>query len=467
MINLLFPILSFPYASRILGPYGIGKVQFITSFAQYFALIAALGIPVYGIREIARSRGNKKELSKTFMELVIIFMASSIFIGIIYLFIAFNIDSLKVDFHFHIYASFVVFLAFSSIDWFYAGIEEFRTIAIRSTIVKVLALFLLYFFVNNKNDLFLYFILTLFTLLGNNIINIFSVWRKIEFTLQNLNFKQHVRPLVLIFGTTLASSMYTLFDVIILGFLSDEKAVGYYTSGVKLSKVSIPFVISLGAVLIPTITTYLKEKKITEFLDVIEKSYSFLIFLSVPIGIGFLILAKEFILVFSGPQFVASIVPMQIMAFLPFFIGLGYLFGIQILIPAKMDKQLLISVVFGMIISILLNLILVPIYQEKGSSIANLASEIVVTSCYYFFVKDRFNLKLSGTLILQAFCSSIIFLPVYLLFKLVFEGNFLNILISSVMVGGISYCVIQFFFFKNQVITEIFDTVLKRNKNEF
>jgi O-antigen/teichoic acid export membrane protein len=462
VVNLVFPILSFPYASRILGPAGIGKVQFITSFAQYFALFASLGIPVYGIREIARARGDKLQVSKTFTELMTIFLVTSLIMGIAYLVFAFNLEGLKMDLQYHLYASMIVFLGFSSIDWFYAGIEEFKVIAIRSTIIKLMALIALYAFVKTTSDLFIYFIITIFSILANNIINIFSVWKKVDLVIRDLDFKRHKRPLLLIFGTTIASSMYTLFDVILLRFLSSEEAVGYYTSGVKLAKVTIPFVVSMGVVLVPKITTYLHEKNFTEFNSIIVKSYSFIILIAVPTGFGFLLLAKEFILVFSGPAFSDAILSMEILSFLPLFIGIGYLLGIQILIPSGNDKGLFISVVAGMCTSLLLNFLLVPRYHQEGAAIANLLSEIAVSASYFYFVKKNIPVHLPISYLGRAILSSLVFIPVVFLFRYLFPENYYLILLGSVGCSAALYGMIQLFVFKNALVLEIVNSILRK-----
>jgi O-antigen/teichoic acid export membrane protein len=462
LINLLFPIISFPYASRILGPYGIGKVQFIVTFAQYFALIAALGIPVYGIREIAKVRHDPDRLSQTFSELMVIYLASSFVLGSCYLLIIYLIPGFAQDRLFYLTASMIVFIGFSTIDWFYAGIEEFKIIAIRSTVIKVIAIILLFVFVKTPNDLFLYLLITLSTLLGNNLINIVAIWKKVKLVTKGLNLKIHRRPLLLVFSTTLASSMYTLFDVLMLGFLADEKAVGFYTAGVKITKVCIPLVTSLGIVLMPKIAAKIHNKSMDEFFSLIAKSYAFVVLISVPIGFGLYLLSREFILLFSGPQFLDSVGSMQILSVLPFIIGMGYLLGIQILTTSSKDKEMLICVCFGMAASLLLNVLLIPHYRQEGASVANVLSEVVVTCCYYYFVKIHYNIKFQLKPMLQALLSSLIFIPVVLLFRqLLPEAHFL-ILLLSVGTNVLLYLVIQSFVFKNELILEIYGEVMQR-----
>ncbi len=464
VVNLLFPILSFPYAARIIGPLGIGKVQFITSFAQYFALIAALGIPIYGIREIAKVKNDPIQLSRTFTELLIVTFISSFISGFLYIIIVFSLNNFKNDILYYTYASLIVFLNFSSIDWFYAGIEKFKTIALRSAMVKLLALICLFIFVHSKEHLFIYFLISIFTIIGNNLINIVSVCVKAPFNTKELNFKKHQTPMLLIFATMLATSMYTILDVVILGFLSDEKSVGYYTAGVKLIKITIPFVTSLGAVLMAKITAHLQDENLDGFYKIIAKSYSFLVLLSVPIGLGFLLLSKEFIVVFSGSQFLPSIQSMQILAFLPLLIGIGHLFSIQMLIPAKMDKELFISVLLGMVTSLFFNFLLIPNFKQNGASIANLISEAVVTCSYYYFIRKKFVINFGFKYFFRCILSALVFIPIVYGCKFIFNNN-LYILLSSVFIGAISYLAVQYYLFKNEVITEILAFPLIKIKN--
>ncbi|EOR94021.1 Membrane protein involved in the export of O-antigen, teichoic acid lipoteichoic acid [Arcticibacter svalbardensis MN12-7] len=463
-INLLFPIISFPYASRILGPYGIGKTQFILTFAQYFALIAALGIPVYGIREIAKVKNSPDALSKTFSELFIIYFCSSAILGLCYLIIVSNFPTLKNDHSLYVSASLIVFIGFSSIDWFYAGIQEFKIIAIRSTIIKVLSLICLFIFVKSRDDLFIFFLISLGTLLGNNIINSVAVWKRVKLITKGLNFIIHRRPLLLVFGTTLASSMYTLFDVLILGFLADENAVGYYVAGVKLVKVSIPIVTSMGIVLMPKIVSQLHQKSISEFYVLIRKSYEFVVFLSIPICFGLFLLAKEFILLFSGQEFLVATNSMKILSSLPFIIGMGYLLGIQILTTSSHDKQMLFCVCSGMVASLLFNVVLIPHFKQDGAAAANVLSEVIVTAGYYYFVRKQYDLDLKVRPIVCALLSSLIFIPVVYFTRIFFYERDVFILLVSIPVNFLFYSFFQHYVFKNIIIEEGLNVIKQKLK---
>jgi O-antigen/teichoic acid export membrane protein len=189
--NILFPVISFPYAAKILGPVGIGKVQFILSFSQYFALVAALGIPIYGVRIISQSAHNNKLCTKALGELLYIHVMCSVAITAVYLSLLFLFHFLSTISRLYILSGLIILMGFTSIDWYFTGIENFKLIAIRSVAIKVIALISLYVFVKTRADYNIYLI-SLFAILGNNGINIFCK-KLVKLTYKGT--KQHLKPL--------------------------------------------------------------------------------------------------------------------------------------------------------------------------------------------------------------------------------------------------------------------------------
>jgi O-antigen/teichoic acid export membrane protein len=470
--NILFPIISFPYVSKILGPIGVGKVQFITTFASYFALVAALGIPIYGIREIAKYKSSPEKLSKVFSELVIINFITSLFLSVIYIAIILFLPYFNGDKNLYLWALTLVILGFSSIDWFYAGMEEFKTVAVRSVLVRIVSLVLMFLLIKKDTDYNMYLMILIFIILANNFINIIMLSRRVTFTYKNLSLQRHLRSLFLIFGTTIATSMYTMLDTVLLGFLSDNKSVGLYSAAVKLSKIAIPIVTSFGVILIPKIAKNLADKNTSEVQSLLNKSFSFIAFFSIPLGFGLAILAPELILAFSSKKFIDSTFSMQILSVLPFLIGFGNFFGFQILIPAGKDKELLFSVIGGVIIGLLLNFLLVPQLKQLGAAIANVASELVVTFLCMYFVKKHYNYKFHIKPIYSAVFCSLLFIPIIYLLRAFHLNQYILIFLSA-SVCGISYFFTQKTLFKNTLVTDTIQPFLlsklpfynKRNNN--
>ncbi len=452
--NILFPILSFPYAAHVLGPEGIGKAQFVFTFAQYFAVFAALGIPTYGLTEIARKRDDPAGRSAVFSELTVIYFLSSLVLVLIYFGVISYVPFFSGDRGLYLAGGLFVFLSFSSIDWLYSGLEEFKVIALRSIAIKVISLILLFILVREDTDYHYYLYIMMFSYLGNNLLSFLLVKSRVKVLLKGLNLRRHLKPLWLIFAATLASSMYTLMDTVLIGFLSDEKAVGLYTAAVKLVKIALPVITSMGVILIPRITKAFSGNDLEAAQGFIDQTSQFVSFFAIPVGAGLVILAPEFIHVFSGDKFLPAVFSMQILALLPLIIGFGHLFLLLILIPAGRNREMLYAVLGGMISGLVLNFLLVPHLREVGASVANVTSEIIVTGLYLYFIRRHFSFRFHWSLLLKASVCVLPFLPIVWLVRSI-EMNSYIALFVSICSCSMLYFILQWTFFKSRVVEDM------------
>lgn len=461
--NIIFPIISFPYASNILGPYGIGKVQFVNSFLQYFVFLASLGIPIYGIRIIAKEKENFIKLKKIFSDLLIINVISTFFFFFLFLLIIFFVPSLYIDIEFYLVGSVLLIVSFCNVDWFFSGIERFQYIAIRSIIVKILFLFILYFVVSNKDDVVPYLWVTIGATVVNNLWNIFSA--RSFFTLKYfflVDLKEHIKPLLLIFSSVIAASVYSSLDVLILGFLKGFNDVGFYTAGAKIIRMCIPFLTAMSLVLMPQITQSFSNKNFERVNFLIAESFKFIIILGVPSVIGLIVLAPEIIYVFSGSQFLPAIISMQLMAPVVLIIGLSTVFSIQILSPAAKYEQGTITVFCGLGVSLVLNFILIPEYGYIGATISNLFSEFAVMCVYGYFASKIINLSFEFKLFFQCIFTSIFFIPLKYLIKSYISSEELLVLIIGILFSAIWYLLFTIFVFKNEFVKRHFLNILNK-----
>lgn len=453
--------MSFSYASRIIGPEGYGKVQFIVGFAQYFIIFAAFGIPILGVREIAKVKHDKQRLNKLFSELFILNIITSLVIASIYLGVIFSFDWFTEDINLYIIAGLFLLFSFSILEWFFTGMEQMHYLSIRSIIVKSIALIVLITFVKTEKDLITYFLIVIFSLIGNNLWNVIRLHKLVSIQFKNLNLKQHIPVLFTLFGTSLSISIYTVVDTILLGFLADEAAVGYYTASVRINKIMIPLIIALGTVLIPRITQALQQNNNRAIEQLSNQSLAFISILGIPIAFGLFLFAEEFLLSFSGDKFIMAATTMKIIAPLIILIGLGHLFGFQLLIPAGLQKKYFTATVWGMLASIILNVILIPLIKDKGTAIATLSGEIIVTSISFYFVMTKIKVKLNGKLILHSFLVSTLFIPIAYVLKTEMNHPIL-ILGTGIISCTIVYFFIQIFILKNPYIKDILQLIMQR-----
>ena len=449
--NIIFPIISFPYAARVLGPEGIGKVQFIFSYAQYFALFAALGIPIYGVKEIAKHHESEHKIKSIFLSLSSIFFIASAVATLLYVLSVLYIPYFSEHRTMYLIAGTLVLLSFTYTDWYYAGKADFKTIALRSIIVKAVSLILLYLWVKTPNDLYQYLVVLIFTILGNQVYSFLVIYYTHTKHTYEFELKRHIKPLLYIFGATAASSIYTIWDTLLLGFLANPMAVGFYTASIKFIKLLLPFVTSVGTVFIPIISHKFAENKIDDIKKILVHSFYFLVLLTVPMAFGTYLLAPEIMRIFSGEAFNKSILPMQILSVLPLLVGFGHFFAFQILIPAEKNKQVFIAMLAGLLISAVLNFSLAPFYQEKGAAIATIVTEIGVTLIYFYYTNSVFKFKYPWPFLGQSIIASITFIPLVLGVKMM-TGNIYLIAVLSVVGCSILYIMMQLYVFKNKFL---------------
>lgn len=398
MVVILFPLITFPYASKVLGPEGIGVTNFAESLCRYFMLFATLGIPIYAVREISKINKDKDKISKLFFEILLINIITSVFVVTIYLFIISFFDKF-VNYHeLYLLGAFYIFINAFSIEWFYNGLSEFKFLAVRTVVVRLISLVCLFLFVRTKDDVIVFFSLNVLVLLINNLLNIYYLKEKIYFTFQIINITRHLNPLIIIFLSSLAISLYSLLDTIILGFLKEDYYVGLYSLASKINKIPTTFILAVGAVFLPKLVSAYQNNDKRNFDELVQKSMQFIVIFSVPICFFIFVTSKVLIALLSNDSFRDANLSLEILTPLTLLIGFSYFFGMQVLLTVGEDKKLLLSVIIGTILSVVLNFILIPVYADRGAAIANLVCEIFITGLTGYFaskyVKLNYVLKL-------------------------------------------------------------------------
>lgn len=381
ILNIVFPLITFPYVARVLLAEGIGKVNFSLSVIEYFILISQAGIPTYAIRECAKYRDDKEKLTKTVQEILLINTILVIISYLLFLITIFTLQKLHNYKTLLFIASINIFATNLGIEWFYQAIEEYRFITIRSFVVKMFSLFLVFIFIKKQNDFFIYAIITVLSLFLSSLYNFIHLRKYISiFTkYKNYNIKKHFKPIGIMFGTALSISIYVNLDKVMLGLISGDRSVGLYTASNRIIRIILSIVTSLGTVLLPRMSYYVKNNKDDEINTLIKKSIDFILLISIPSVIGIIMLAKPIILLFVGNDYIESVLTIKILSPIIIAIALSNLIGIQILVSQGKEKMTLFSTIIGAIINFLLNLILIPKFQQNGAAIATLIAEVCVT----------------------------------------------------------------------------------------
>ncbi len=430
VLNILFPLVTSLYISRIFGPEGIGKVGFANSFAGYFIMLAGLGIPVYGIKAIAARRDKQDELNRTFSGLFFLNAFAAVLSMILYLSCFIFVEKMRAEALLFIVVGVSIILNAFSIDWFYQGIENYRYITIRSLIIKAASLILIFLAVRYPGDYVIYAGITVIALSGANIWNMIKVGGYVKIQWKNMEVREHIKPVLILFLAAAIGSIYNILDTVILGFLANYKSVGFYNADRKLTSFTIAFVTSLGAVLIPRLSYYIKNGKKSEYRSLAEKSVNFIYFLSLPLLTGIIGLAPEILNVYGGKKFVEGALSLQLIAPIILITSLDAFVGFQVLIPNNLEKSMTIANVFGAVTNLLINFFFIPYFQQNASSAAIFISETVVLAVQIFLGRKFIQFRMFGINSLNYLAGAVLTgLCIYLI-KLFFKNAFLVVGLS-------------------------------------
>lgn len=459
MSSFIFPLITFPYVSRILLPEGTGKVSFAISLISYFLMFAQLGIPTYGIRACAQVRDDRKELTRIAQELLIInLIMSAISYVILFLAIAF-VPRLQGDKTLYVIVSFTIILTTIGMEWLYKALEQYTYITIRSVIFKFVALVAMFLLIHEKSDYIVYGGISILAASASNVFNFINVHKYIDLKpVGNYNLRQHLKPIVTFFAMSCAVTIYTNLDTVMLGFMKTDADVGYYNAAVKIKNILVSIVTSLGAVLLPRASYYIENGLIDEFKRITKKALSFVFLIASPLMLYFIFYAKEGIFFLSGSAYEGSILPMQIIMPTLLFIGITNILGIQMLVPLGKEKVVLYSEIAGAIVDVIINALLIPRFASAGAAIGTLVAEFVVLVVQYIALKDDVTETLKQIHYGRITIALVLGTVASLWVKMLGLGSFLTLVISAVLFFGVYgvYLLVR----KEEMIVEIWNMVV-------
>ncbi len=461
--GFLFPMITFPYVSRVIMADGIGQVQFYTSIINYVVLLTSLGIPLYATREIARVRDNILDLSRTTTEIILLNLILNIVGYAVIFFMCFTIEKVMQDIPLFLLLSTSVILTTIGCPWFFSGIEDFKYITLRGLAIKTLCLIFLFIFVHDKDDLMLYAAYTVFGSVGNNILNFFRLRKYIRIDsikLRELKIWRHLKPAFAIFIFNIVTSIYVNLDKVMVGFLKDNESVGYYTAATTISHILLTAVTSLGVVMLPRLSNLVKQGDMESFNRLAKKSYNFIVSMSLPICGGLIVLAPSLIRIFSGDGFVPAITTLQIISPIIIAIGISNLIGLQILYPLGKIKIVTISTLVGAIINFSLNLLLIPKLAQNGAAIATISAEVCVTLSQIIIARKFIPFRVVDKQVFNCLLTTIFMVIICILFMNLGYSDVIN-LVTVPIIGALFYGLMMIFT-KNPLAIEVLQMVTKK-----
>ena len=388
--QMLFPLITFPYVCRVIEADGVGQVNFFQSIISYISLFTCLGIPMYAIREIARDRNDVVKMNRTATEILLLHSMITLVGYLIVAILCLTVPQIQVNILLFLILSLTIFFTAIGCEWFYQGIEDFKYITIRGLIIKTISVILLFIFVRSKADLLYYGCYMVLGVLGGNIFNFFRLRKYIHrenIIFSELHIKRHIKPVLKVFSFSIVTSIYLQLNTVLLGFLKNALAVGYFTAATKTMQMLLQMSACLGSVMMPRASHLLAENKEAEFNSMIQKSYDFTLAIAMPMTVALIFCAPSLITTLCGVKFEESILPSQIIAPIILMVAISNVFGIQVLFPKGKINIITLCCGIGAIVDLILNLCLIPFFSYVGTSIAYLGAEVATTVSMYFIGK--------------------------------------------------------------------------------
>lgn len=389
VLNIIFPLITFPYVSRVLSVEGIGKYNFSNSYVSYFVLLAGLGVGTYAVREGAKYRDNKENISKFASEVFTINIVST-FLSYILLFLSLLIFvNLRDYISCILIFSIQIFFTTLGTEWIYSIYEDYSFITLRSVIFQILSIILLFIFVKNSSDYLNYAIITVFSAVGANLINFMFARKKCRIKIiTRFNWKRHLIPILIIFASNIAITIYVNSDITILGLLKNNYIVGIYSVSTKIYSMIKTLLSSILMVTIPRLAMLYGKGKIREYKDILSLVINNLIIFVFPAMIGLFMLSANVVEIISSKKYISATSSLRILCIGLIFSVVASFFSGCILIPIKREKDVLKGSIVSALINILLNFILIPVLDENAAALSTVIAELTIMIMNMYFAKE-------------------------------------------------------------------------------
>lgn len=459
--SLIFPLITFPYISRILGVENLGAYNFSTSVISYFTLIAGLGITTYAIREGARYREDNKKLSGFSSEVFTINVISTILAYILMFICIFLFDELRKYVSVILILSVAIMFTTLGCEWVYNIYEDFKYITIRSIIFQFISLILLFVFVKDSNDLLAYSIITVIASSGANIVNIIARKKYLKIGLVfNKNIKKHLVPIFILFANSVATTIYINSDMTILGIISGDYYTGLYSVATKVYTIIKTLLGAIIVVSIPHLVALIGKKDLTEYKNTSKGILNVLLSFCVPTMIGIFCISKYIILLLSGEDYILATSSLQILSFALLFSIISWYYTSCVLIPFRKEKIVLAATTCSAIANVVLNIILVPKFNINASAFTTLLAELISAVICYIYGRKYTQYRPPLNIIMSILIGSVgIYICCYIVAQLF--SSVLLVITLSIIFSAVIYVLILVLF-KNPTIATLINLIKQK-----
>lgn len=438
----LFPLITFPYASRVLHVTNIGIYNFCASVISYFTMLAGLGVNTYAIREGARYRDNKAKMSDFASDVFSINMVSTILsyiaLGICVLALPGLYDKVQVI------GVLSIPILFTTVgcEWLFYIYENFGYITFRSIAFQIVSVILMFAWVKDESDLMQYAAVTVVASAGANVINAISKRKycRVRFVLKK-SMAKHLMPILVLFVNSIAMTIYINSDVTMLSVFAGDYETGLYSVSTKVYTMVKTLLGALIVVSIPRLSACLGKGEVQKFSEMANKIWNALIVILIPAITGLFLLSRNVILILSGDEYVQATLSLQILSIALLFSIFSWFYTSCILIPNKQENCVLLATVIAAVGNVVLNVFLIPVWQQNAAALTTGLSELTsALICFWFgrkYFRSNVRIKDAGSVL--AGCIGIAGVCIFVLHSVdsLIGSTILAVVLSVLVYGAI------------------------------
>lgn len=459
ILNLFFPLVTSVYVARVLMPEGVGKVAYAQSIVAYFVTFASLGLPNYGLREIARVKDDQEKKNKLFTELLVVNGISTTLSLVGFIIFLCVIPSMRGQFPLFIACGFLIFFNYFNIDWFYQGQEEYVYIICRSIVIKVLSIIALFLLVKQQSDYVLYAFISSMALGGNYILNVIHSRKYVNLTFRGIDIQPHLKPIVVMAAGVLLASIYSKIDATMLGAMAGDRATGLYTNGVKIIDMIVTTSTAITAVFMPRLSYYFVNNR-NEFTMLIKKGTGVLSVITFPLAIGMFVVAPKVVQILFGNEFAGSASIIRVLCILVIIKGFGNLLCYQLVMCTGNEKERIPAAFLGSLGNVVMNALFIPSFAGVGAAIASVIAETIVNGYQLVKMKKILDIRFDKNTLWKSALSAAI-MGVVCGFVSKIECELLLSTVLTVLSGIIVYVLLNIIL-RNEMLYEARNIIRKK-----
>ena len=296
--------------------------------------------------------------------------------------------------------------------------------------------------IKDRNDYLIYVGILIFSLMGSNILNFKKIFQYVSFDkemLKKIRLKKHFNPILILFTTSLATTIFSNFDSVMVRTLVDERTLGYYSIANKLGRMPLMITTAVFTVFYPRLCNLINKKKYKEYYKLGNQGLDLSLIIAIPSTIGMFILAPDIIQLLAGSEFLEAISVFRIFSFLIPVMAFAFFSG-QNLIANNQEKVFMKGQVIASVANIIFNFIFIPIFKASGAAVGTILAECIAISYRLISGREVFkNFSLIDKNKMKILFASIIMGVVIYLLSINLQSQLLLKLLILISIGIIIY----------------------------